>query len=304
MRFFVVVAFIVVAVVVMQTAFAHVRSSTSVQEQANADFIEGLRFHRESILAQIPRPVASTVTREAATIKLAGAKDISVESFQNGAGQFYTSGFAYNITRNTKSCSSGKEPGNIQYITALALGCIGARAEDFSVGTSCNVDKKKIEYATGYWLESTNCKNFDAPPDQMFTEGVGNNCNVDSQKFGVFSGCGENNFIRPAVTAKDSSIISAFFPSNDDCKNNKPHFLTAYPLKGCMVMYDRKGEKITGSLSFTDCTVSGSITYRMYKSPDCKGTYNQVSTDNPFGSAMCTTDKRGDVHRFLCNKPM
>ena len=181
MRFFVVVAFIVVAVVVMQTAFAHVRSSTSVQEQANADFIEAFRFHRESILAQMPRPVASTETREAATIKLAGAKDISVESFQNGAGQFYTSGFAYNITRNTKSCSSGKEPGNIQYITASALGCTAGHSGDSSSAMICNVDKKKIEYATSFWLESTNCKNFEHPPYQMTSNGVGNNCNVDSQ---------------------------------------------------------------------------------------------------------------------------
>ena len=183
MSFVFFVAFIVV-VAVMQTAFAHIRSSTSVQEQANADFIEGLQFHRETILAQIPKPVASTETKEAtlATLKLAGAKDISVESFQNGAGQFYTDGFAYNITRNTKSCSPGNEPGSIQYITARALGaCTVGHTGDYSYGTSCNVDKKKIEYGVGVWFGSTNCKNFESPPNQMTSSGVGNNCNVDSQ---------------------------------------------------------------------------------------------------------------------------
>ena len=77
---------------------------------------------------------------------------------------------------------------------------------------------------------------------------------LNHEEFGVFSGCGENNFIRPAVTAKDSSIMSMYFRSNADCKNIEPLYLTLYPLNGCMVMTDKKGEKITGSLSYTDCT--------------------------------------------------
>ena len=115
-----------------------------------------------------------------ATLKLAGAKDISVESFANGAGNFYTSGFAYNVTTNQKGCCSKGEKASIQYIIGTALGAC-TPAGDNSMATSCNVDGKKIQYAYNYWYGSANCQNFEAAPSYTSSEGVGNTCNVNSQ---------------------------------------------------------------------------------------------------------------------------
>lgn len=310
MSFVFLVTFIVV-VVVMQTAFAHVRSSTSVQEQANAEVLEAFKFHQESILAQIPKQViASTETKEARlkALKLAGAKDISVETFEDGAGKIYTSGWAYNVTKTTKDCDSEK----VQFITAMPLTCssgVNGGGDDYSYSFSCNVDSKKktFEYGTGFWMGSSNCNNFETKPNEMISSGVGKTCNVDRKKYGVSSGCGENNFIRPAKTAKDSSVMNLFFNSMDACTDMKPYFVTAYPLNGCMQAFDSKGKETSGGISFTDCTESGSLSVRHYKSPDCKGVYKAMTlnSDKMFGTVgqTCTAGKEF-VNRFVCNKPM
>jgi len=168
---------------------------------------------------------------------------------------------------------------------------------------------KKIEYAYNYWFGSANCQNFEAPPVYTASQGQGNTCNVNSQKFGVYSGCGEGtNYLRPAVTASDSSIMLARFGSTEDCNDfNKPLQVTAYPLNGCMASTDRKG-KVIGSTSYTDCTQAGSISAKSFKSPDCKGKFQTVTlaSDIVFGaSPQCNAIAGSTItSKFICNKPM
>jgi len=241
------VFFIIIVVVVMQTAFAHVRSSTSAQELENAEFLDAFKSLQESILAQIPKKEARLKTS-----KLIGAKDVSAESFQisgKRGGKMYTSGWAYNVTKSVKDCNSG----NVQYITARPLYCKISpnhmnpdSPNSFAEMCFWDRNRKTIEYRAGYWTGSTNCNNYNTPPDTINDSefGIGPYCNLDENGFGVFSGCGNRRYIQPADSPEDESIVLEFYGGeSEDCEMElPPEILQAFPLNGCIQTPKKKGK--------------------------------------------------------------